>query len=676
MRLLPLLLTALPALTAGPSAAHAASAPLIMPLPAGAVADCVRDAGDGRLQVVRGGDRARPRIDLVSLSDAAAPSRSEGVSFGHLTDCPEVSGAPGTAPLFAAAVLRGLVVEQRVADAGAAPVKLSATSVLGADLDTGTVVANGAGGTAAVVWQRVARGGRTVLLVARRAGAETAFAPPRALERDAVFRTNDAALVAVDAQGRTTVVWQGGEREGKTLLRVARAERGAPFGPTQTLGPVDRLRPALAVAADGRALVSATRPGGRVGLWESQPDGGSFAPVAVAAGKAVDTAVALGPDGGAVLSVLGSRGVAVFRRATAAGPFSPAQTIPYPRVRRASTEPRSILTSVSSAAGLLDDRDEGDHWLAARVAPSGRFAVTWLIPARGAEPATADSVAGTLAAGIEERTRLGSPCRTVTSATPVVLPDGQLVTTWSDAARVQASSESETDRGEGRIGVVVPGAPAAAQPQLALPVPAVRAEPVDDRPIGAGEPLRLRVSCSGGPCDVRASAWAKSLRRPTKARPTIFGASFAVAASTTLREGETQILSLPVAQRGVLVAPGRSGRPRIAVSVCRAGEPVARRAVIAPRVRMRALAGAPRIAELRARPVGGGRLRVTWRLARPADRGSRFMLVGDRGYRFGRASAGRMRFATTAKIGPTHSVMLFFYSGEGKAIEEVELPAR
>jgi hypothetical protein len=586
MRLLPMFLSALALPAAlGPASAGATTTLPAMPVAGDVAADCVRDLGDGHLQLVRGdGRRPGARVELLALSSGGPPRRAASFALGGtLLDCPSASAAPGVAPLLGATVLTGRRIAQAVGSPGAAPVALVRESLF-ESLLSATVVANGPGGTAAVAWLAERRDGRKALTVARRAAAGTRFERPRVLEPDADFRERDAAAIAIDGEGRTTIAWQAGSADGDfPLLRVAQAKRGAPFGAPQTLGRSNFERPSLTVGPDGRALLAAIGTDRRLALWEAPSGGGPFVRIAAPRLAGKWAVGAIGADGGAVAAVFGDRGIAVVRPTSADAPFGGVQTVDHPHVRR-TRDGRGVMP-VSSNPGRFDDPGEYLQF-GVRLAPSGRFAVAWFYPALGARPAQADSVAGTLAAGIEERTRLGSPCRTATSATPAVLADGTLVTTWSDAATATSDWESESDLADGRVGVVVPGG-AEEAPSIALPQPAVRVSLAGSRTLRPGDPLRLRVRCTGGPCDVRASAWARTLGRASRGRRPPLLPAGASAASTTLADGARAVLTLraPTA-RGVFAAPGRAGRPRIALTVCRAGEPAARRTTFAPRLRI------------------------------------------------------------------------------------------
>ncbi|HEU4656925.1 MAG TPA: hypothetical protein VFR97_05350, partial [Capillimicrobium sp.] len=114
------------------------------------------------------------------------------------------------------------------------------------------------------------------------------------------------------------------------------------------------------------------------------------------------------------------------------------------------------------------------------------------------------------------------------------------------------------------------------------------------RKLRAGDPVRVRARCTGGPCDVRISARARS--RPT--RP----ARWRLARSVVLREGR---------QRDVMLDPtfgtlAGARRERIRVVACSADGAIADRLTLHPRLRAVPPFAFARPVGARARRVEGG----------------------------------------------------------------------
>lgn len=584
-------------------------------LPAGQAAACLRVAGD-HVSLLRVGADAGPGLAAELL--AVAPDRSPAalastVLGGAPLECPSVGAAPGGPAVLAAPLAGRGPVRWSVLGVGAAP------QTLGTAPFSGTVPAAVAGardGSALVAWVVAPERGPSRLMVARRSAPAEPFGRPQQVATGVAF--GQPPRLAIDDAGRATLAWQADLPGGYGVTaRVARAVPGAGFGAPQTLGATDPNALSLAVAGDGRALVAAADEDDRTTVWEATGGSSRFARVAFRAPADGSVAAALAPDGGAVLATVERRSIAVWRR-PAGGGFGGRQTISVAVPARTSRGAGPQLGQRLWSPGLFDER--GEEWLAVRLASSGRFAVTFALPAYGVAAARAEAVSGTLAGGIDGRELLGSRCRPVAKALPTVLADGTLAAIWSDDATTASVGESDTRRADGRVGVVLPGTTRPVGPLPApVPRPVVEAR-VLGRALGANEPLRLRVRCANSPCTVRATAWSHGVTGPGRLSRRTFAAG---AASLALARGASRTLEIPAARRGAFVSPRDGGRVRVAVTACTAGGiDLTHEVAVTKRLRGRPLPAAPRIVALDAR-AGAKGVRVSWRLSKPlgADAG-------------------------------------------------------
>ncbi len=253
---------------------------------------------------------------------------------------------------------------------------------------------------------------------------------------------------------------------------------------------------------------------------------------------------------------------------------------------------------------------------------------------------------------------LGSPCRTASNITPLLLPDGRVAVAWADDGVSRRGDFMTSGEGDGAIHVALPTERSATPPP---PKPRPRVRLLGGDRVGPRTPLRLRVDCGGAGCDVLASAstvaFAGRSRDTTLVAATAPGAG-ARETAVTLRPDPT-------------MAFAEHGEPRrvpVTVTACtRDGGAATTTVRVEGTLRGRPLPPQPRIAELSARRIGGGRVRVSWRQTRPTGRDGSVtvMLLDRRGRGIGytdRAVRDGERYR--AVVGPQRDLGL----GAGRAV--------
>ena len=210
-------------------------------------------------------------------------------------------------------------------------------------------------GDVLVAWSEDARreGSENRIRVARRAPGERGFGPAQVVQRRE-SRPVDVAGRASRRSGEAFVLWtmlETGPPPHRLPVRVAIAPSGAPFGPPAEVGRVPlRSTPALAVGADGRALVAIPdnpqplghRTRARRRVRPAQPRS-PRAPDAFGA----SARAALGPTGEAVVTWVGRiQGGAGVASRGGPGPFT-GVTLAEPgalgRARRSLLQLRDLL---------------------------------------------------------------------------------------------------------------------------------------------------------------------------------------------------------------------------------------------------------------------------------------------------------------------------------------------
>ena len=573
-------------------------------LPEGA--SCLRSAGPGQLTVLGRLGTTTAATDVLAVGELGIERRAS-VTLGWLTACAEVGAAAGVPPLLAGPVVRphgrrwrGGVRAQAL---GERPASLRARRLGLGDV----AVAVAAGGAAIVAWTEdgpVARDGRDTparLLAAVRPPGSTRFGRPTQVARG-VERWGQPPVVGIDRSGRAHVGWIGPgapesarDREsggrGDNVVRVASAPPRRGFGEPHDLARTWGDRIALAVAADGGALLVALRRGD-TGAWERRPGERRFARSPLPSISADEPAVALAPGGGAVLAYRNSGGIDVLRRRPG-GRFRGAQTV-FP-VDEGGSGSGYFFFVGDVRTGPSRPQDPLGGALAVRLAADGSIVVAWVDAADEdgtTEPASAHAAHGTLAGGFPETAaRLGGPCRAANATTPVQLAGGRLGVAWTDNAGATLLGDEEAVEGHGQVHVAVPG-PAPAP----LPVPAAPGLVAElaERSVRVGEPLHVRVRCADGPCDVRALTSVRQTGKRFGPDPDAEHDPVALARSTTLAAGVAGELVLEPPEGFAFARPGTTTPVQIALVACAPAGPVAQRVTLEQPLHVPAVAASPR----------------------------------------------------------------------------------
>lgn len=656
MRRLALLAAVLVAALA-PSAARAAwTETATHDVPGGGIADCLRTAGTDRLTLLGSLERITTPIDLLELKGShVAPLATS--TLGWLPDCPEIATADAAPPLAAGIVLlprgRGRFdTVLRVAALGETPQTLARAG----DSGLGTPsVATAPGGAAIVAWvqRRPGLDGNARVMVAVRPSADAPFGTPTAV--DGRPADHGAAVAGIDAAGRAVVAWRTASPRNflQEVVHVAAADASGRFGPPRALTRTRGWSLALAVAPDGQALLAAE---GLHGLhaYERLPGQADFTRVPLpSVAYVLDLAAALNPDGGAVIAYRTDEWSTAALVRSAGGAFRKGGDITVRRVghfgptESAFTPP--LVSSLGAHAEPPDDRAGQD--LAVALTPSGRILMTWVQNGQGETAASAYVARGTLTDGFARPSRVGGACRSATAARPLRFDDDVLGVAWADDARVDTRQGGQRLIGGGRAHVardLAPDGPTTSAPAA----PRMSARLLGPPALHAAEPFRVRVRCERA-CDVRAVAVARTVPQP---KWVLFGrrggARQVLDASDTLPAGGETTLQLDPEEGSN--AAGARGFPRtpIGVLACTPGGAVAERLELpAPRALPPVFLD---IAGLTARRRGDV-VRATWRTTRPARR-IRFtaylVLAGGVRERIavGVAGRGRTRFAATLRV--------------------------
>lgn len=601
-----------------PSAAGAAwTETATYDVPGGGIADCLRAAGTDRLALLGSLERISTPIDLLELQgDRLAPLATS--TLGWLPDCPEIATADGAPPLVAGTVLlprgRGhFATALRVATLGEAPQTLRPAG--------GTPsVATAPGGAAIVAWIKRGPGlfAKARVMVAIRPSAGAPFGTPTAVDgRPADQR---AAVAGIDSAGRAVVAWRTASPRNSLheVIHVAAADASGRFGPPRALARTRGWGLALAVAPDGRALLVAEGLDG-LHAYERLPGQADFTRVPLPSVPYVDDlAVALNPDGGAVIAYRTDPWSTAALVRPAGGAFREGVDIAVRRLGSfRPTESAFASPLVSSLGTHAEPPDDmaGDD-LAVALTPSGQMLMTWVQDEEGERAASAYVARGTLTDGFGAPSRVGGACRSATAARPLRFDDA-LGVAWADDARLDTRQGGLRRLGGGRAHIardLAPGVPSASAPAT----PRMSARLMGPPALRAAEPLRVRVRCERA-CDVRAVAVARTLPQPWwSLYGRRGGARLVLDASDTLpADGETTLQLQP--ETGSNAAGGR-GFPRtpIVVLACTPGGAVAERLEL-PAPRALPPGRIPSIAGLAARRHGDV-VRATWHTTAPARR--------------------------------------------------------
>jgi hypothetical protein len=605
-----------------PAAASAAPFNELPFQPVSGGAACLRPTGapDELVRWYPGG----AEVLTVGPSGLAAQAR---VPLGRRIACPEMaSDRSGAAIVAAASGGRVRVALREPGGTWGAPFALPSRQA--GDL----AVAVSSRGDAVVIWiEGVDQiDARPRARVARRV-AGGAFGAPESLGASTRYFQQLAA--GMDASGEATVMFTTDGTRGRERVNVATARPGAPFGAPKRLGRGSIGEPALAVAADGRALVTASGYEG-LEVYE-RPPGGDFGPRTIPyEASAENTTIVLRPSGAAVIAWQNTPGedvIAVVR--DGAVPFGePIRVLEPP-------PPDTGGDSGGSFGAILDDvgpPPETSQALRAALGADGRALLVWSTEDRGVGTATVTS------SGRTEIGTLGSPLREPFGPSPLLLADGARALAWTDGRSYLSSGPLS-----GRLHLALEGAPALPAP----PAPAITAGKPRRSALRPAQPLLLPVRCSAA-CDLR--AWLPGRRD-----------NFITASRS--RAGTVVLRFQPLVNG---IAPARPGPVRITLQSGAPGAARARQQTVPVRLRRLPSPPLPRINDLRVRRRGDD-LVVRWRTDVPMRDGYLFVYAtstrkpesdrepvfgsvprGGRSFRVVLRDAARKRFVRVSAVQP------------------------
>jgi len=651
------LLAAVVAAAFAPSAAGAAwTETATYDVPGGGIADCLRAAGTERLALLGSLERISTPTDLLGLQgDRLAPLATS--TLGWLPDCPEIAPADGAPPLAAGFVLlprgRGRFdTALRVAPLGEAPQTLEHVAD---DSSIGVPsVATAPGGAAVVAWiQRKGLAEHSRVMAAVRRSADTPFAAPTAVE--GAPGNHGYAVAGIDTAGRVVVAWRTESPRNflQQTVHVAVADESGRFGPPRALARTRGGSLALAVAPDGRALLVAEGLDG-LHAYERLPGQADFTRVPLPSVPYVqDLAVALNPDGGAVIAYRTDPWSTAALVRPAGGAFSEGGDIAVRRLGNFRPTESAFASPLVSSLGTHAEppNDMAGQDLAVALTPSGQMLMTWVQDEEGERVASAYVTRGTLTDGFGTPSHVGGACRSATAARPLRFDDDALGVAWTDDARVDTKQGELRRLGGGRAHIardLAPGGPSASAPAA----PRMRARLMGPPALRATEPLRVRVRCERA-CDVRAVATARTLPQPWWSYGRRGGARQVLDASDALPTGGETTLRLDP-ENGSNAA-GARGFPRtpIVVLACTPGNAVAERIEL-PAPRALPPGRIPSVTGLAARRRGD-LVQATWRTTAPARRmhfTAYLLLAGgvQKPIVARLAGHGRTRFAATLHV--------------------------
>jgi hypothetical protein len=305
-------------------------------------------------------------------------------------------------------------------------------------------------------------------------------------------------VAGADAAGRLTLAWKREPRAAGATIEAADAPPGGGFGAVERIaaGTLIESGPALAVAPDGGALL-AYDDGAGVTVSERAPGAARFgAPAPVAGGQSTsgEVSVALADGGAAVVAWRpdsgGHPGVRVSARAAAGAFGAPVDVVPArpPRQSTGNTGWTAVIFAFSGVATPVDSPS-----MRAAIAGGG-YVVAWADDDAGTGAVHAAS--GPLGGGPPSRMALGPAVRLAQSVAPFALADGRAAVAWAD----DAFTYGEFPAGRGRLHLALAGAARAAD----APPPAIAGAGTARRRLYPDQPITVPVRCSG-PCDVRAT---------------------------------------------------------------------------------------------------------------------------------------------------------------------------
>jgi len=506
------------------------------------------------------------------------------VRLGELPGCPRVDADASGAAVAAAATDDALRVALREPGSGSfgAPVSLAA-----AENVFELSVAVSPHGDAVVAWVEWDRGPQHVRVRVVRRDAGSRFGAPVDLVPWRPGTSSVGVLTGMAADGEAVVLVhepRGGSRS-SSVDTVRSGVRGAPLGPATPL-PAGLHSLALGVAPDGRIVVGATESGSVAVVERPRGDALGAPQRLTDPAQPVDAnqmAVAFGPDGRRVVAWHdddeGTTGAAV--RDGAIGFSPPVVIVPTPK---SSDQGFATLSSGPAIVGELPP-------LHAAFAPDGRVSVAW--PDGGARLATLSGNA------VVERERLGATLRSAGGLSLLALADGRRALAWTN-------HDQSAEDGPTRVHLAVEGVQAPPEPAA----PRVTVGRARDSTLRPGEDLVLPVRCSAA-CDLEASLAAEE---------------DATIDYSLTRAGTVNVRLAPP---GRAIAPARPGPVRVTVRSSAPGARTTTRTIATLRLRRLPALPFPRVEDVRARRLSGGRVEVRWRASSDA-RDTFFLVTGTR----------------------------------------------
>ena len=405
------------------------------------------------------------------------------VALGHLQYCPVVAGRPNGAAVVAGIVGDTLAIAQR--DAGGAW-SAPQTVKVGNVASNGLAVGVSPSGYAVVAWVGQSAG-TTAVHAVRRAPGGTFGAPELVSGTEKLSDVVLGVTAGIGDDGVAMVIWQppalGRTPGGEFSIEQSMAAPDVPFSAPTELGTASLSSPKLAVAPDGRALVVF----GDVGLRVSErPPGGSFGAPRSLSEDAGTGAVAIQPDGSAMVAWRSATGLVVARR-TGTGPLGP----PIQVLASSELGEQGIGGIAQFDGDPAPPEDDSGVDLRMLTAADGSTVFTWGDGKDVFGVATIRTRVAVLPAGAftASAQTLGAPVRPVSTLAPV-LAGGTPALAWGDFG---------ADGLDGRLHYALQGAPAAA-PE---PPPVIRIGKPERTVVRSEQQVVIPVTCSAA-CDVGA----------------------------------------------------------------------------------------------------------------------------------------------------------------------------
>jgi hypothetical protein len=543
-------------LLAAPASASAAPFGELPFRPVESGATCLRATGvPGELvRWTRGG------VELLA-------ARSDGLTtigtlaVGTPSQCPAVAGHANGAAVLAAPSEDGVrVVLREPGGTWGAPATIPANDPYAAE------AAINARGDAVVLFGEITE--KATRLRGARRPAGGLFGPAETLAGDTVI----GAAAAVTGSGEAFVLVSGDD------VRLTSAPSGAPFPPGRRLLGGFAREGAIAATTDGRVLIAVGAMEGLT-VFEREPGGDLARRPLIRVADSDDAGILLRDDGAAVVTWGAQTSVGAMVR-SGPGAFGPPASFAEPAAPRPDRD-RSLGVGLF-ATDPGDPPLEGYSRPRAVFGPDGSALLAWGIADAGVRVATIT------ASGPPEREALGSSVRDQGGITPLLLADGRRAVAWTDNAALFSVPPYV-----GRLHLALEGAPTVAAPAPELEVLAPR-----DRTLRPGQTLLLPVRCSAA-CDLRGTLDDDANYDP--------GISLDRPGTALLRFRPSNIP----------VAPRRPGPVRVVVRWSAPGSSTVRSVTENVRLRRLPAPRLPRILDVRARRLSGGRVEVRWRTDGP-----------------------------------------------------------